>query len=56
MCRCAEEGSTYMGGGSRGEWGLGNEEIFYSFKNALGKTNKQTEKKVIWLLEVISCY
>lgn len=31
-----------MDDGSRGEWGLGNEEILYSFKNALEKKKRQS--------------
>lgn len=40
VCRYAEEGSTYMGGGSKGEWELVNEEIL-QFKECFSKSKKK---------------
>jgi len=43
LCVCVcwqdEEGSTYMGGGSKGQWELGVKK-YYSFKNALERKRK----------------
>lgn len=46
--RYMENGSTYIGRGSKGKWKLRDEEI-HRLKNALQKTC------CIWLVEVISC-